>query len=176
MAPASRRPDSVNKGYSLAKARVYLARALALRCPVCGATPLFPALNQTRSLHDWFTPLDGCPRCGYPYDREPGYFLLSVWAINYGIAALLGLLLYFLFEWFFDWPVWTLIASVIGPVILFNILFVRHSKAIFIAWDHYFDPHEREGGNDDDGNQPRPTAPPPGRPPRKARHPADAGA
>jgi uncharacterized protein (DUF983 family) len=156
------------------KARAYFGRALRLRCPVCGQTPVFPALARTRTAHDWFTPLDGCPRCGYAYDREPGYFLLSIWAINYGIAALLGLVLYFLFEWFFDWPVWTLITAVITPVVLFNLLFARHAKAIFIAWDHFFDPHEREGG-DDGGNIPSAPPPAPQRPPRRARVPVDAG-
>lgn len=156
------------------KARGYFTRAMFLRCPVCGTTPIFPPLARTRSLNDWFTPLDGCPRCGYAYDREPGYFLLSVWAINYGVAALLGLALYLVFEWFYDWPVWTLIAAVVVPVVLFNILFARHSKSIFIAWDHLFDPHEREGG-DDGGNVPREDAPVPKHPPRRARLPVDAG-
>ena len=155
------------------KAREYFTRAMFLRCPVCGTTPIFPSLARTRSLDDWFTPLDGCPRCGYAYDREPGYFLLSVWAINYGVAALLGLVLYLVFEWFYDWPVWTLIAAVVAPVVVFNILFARHSKSIFIAWDHLFDPHEREGG-DDGGNVPQRDAPAP-RPPRRARLPVDAG-
>ena len=63
------------------------------------------------------------------------------------------MVLYASFEWFFDWPVWTLIASVVIPVVVFNLLFARHSKAIFVAWDHFFDPHEREGG-DDGGNKP----------------------
>ena len=156
------------------KAREYFSRALLLRCPVCGTKPIFPPLSRTRGMNDWFTPLDGCPRCGYAYDREPGYFLLSVWAINYGVAALLGLALYLAFEWFYDWPVWTLIAAVVVPVVIFNILFARHSKAFFIAWDHLFDPHEREGG-DDGGNVPRQTAPGPTRPPRRARLPVDAG-
>jgi uncharacterized protein (DUF983 family) len=145
-----------------------------LQCPVCGRHPLFPPLSRTRTLHDWFTPLDGCPRCGYAYDREPGYFLLSIWAINYGIAALLGLVLYLAFEWFFDWPVWTLIAAVVGPVVVFNLLFARHSKAIFIAWDHFFDPHER-GDGDDGGNRPAPPEPDPRTPSRRARIPVDAG-
>lgn len=156
------------------KARDYFWRAMRLRCPVCGTKPIFPPLARTRRLSDWLTPLDGCPRCGYAYDREPGYFLLSVWAINYGVAALLGLALYLAFEWFYDWPVWTLIASVVVPVVVFNILFARHSKAIFIAWDHLFDPHEREGGNDG-GN--RPAVPPtkPSGPPRPARRPVESG-
>ena len=156
------------------KARDYFTRAMRLRCPVCGSTPIFPPLARTRSLNDWFTPLDGCPRCGYAYDREPGYFLLSIWAINYGVAALLGLLLYLVFEWFYEWPVWNLIAAVVVPVVVFNILFARHSKSIFIAWDHLFDPHEREGG-DDGGNMPQRDAPAPTRPPRRARLPVDAG-
>ena len=156
------------------RARNYLARALRLVCPVGGRAPMFPAVARTRNLHDWFTPLDGCPRCGYAYDREPGYFLLSIWAINYGIAALLGLILYAAFEWFFDWPVWTLIGAVIAPVIFFNLLFARHSKAIFVAWDHFFDPHEREGG-DGGGNVPADPPPVPSQPPRRARVPVDAG-
>lgn len=160
--------------YNRDKAAAYLRRALALRCPVCGISPIFPALARTRSLHDWFTPLDGCPRCGYAYDREPGYFLLSIWAINYGMVSLFGLVLYGLFEWFFDWPVWTLIAAVVAPVVVLNVLFARHAKAIFIAWDHFFDPHEREGG-DDGGNQPRPDPPTPRRPSRRERLPAGLG-
>ena len=160
--------------YNRDKAAAYLRRALALRCPVCGISPIFPTLARTRSLHDWFTPLDGCPRCGYAYDREPGYFLLSIWAINYGMVSLFGLVLYGLFEWFFDWPVWTLIAAVVAPVVVLNILFARHAKAIFIAWDHFFDPHEREGG-DDGGNQPRPDPPTPRRPSRRERLPAGLG-
>ena len=160
--------------YNRDKAAAYLRRALALRCPVCGISPIFPALARTRSLHDWFTPLDGCPRCGYAYDREPGYFLLSIWAINYGMVSLFGLVLYGLFEWFFDWPVWTLIAAVVAPVVVLNVLFARHAKAIFIAWDHFFDPHEREGG-DGGGNQPRPDPPTPRRPSRRERLPAGLG-
>ena len=166
--------SSVTSELSWTKARAYLSRALRLRCPVCGKSPMFPAVFRTRNLHDWFTPLDGCPRCGYAYDREPGYFLLSIWAINYGIAALFGLALYVAFEVFFDWPVWTLIVAVVVPVIFFNVLFARHSKAIFVAWDHFFDPHEREGG-DGGGNVPRDPPPTPQHPPRRARLPVDAG-
>ena len=71
-------------------------------------------------------------------------------------------------------PLWTLIGAVVAPVIFFNLLFARHSKSIFVAWDHFFDPHEREGG-DGDGNVPRDTPPAPQRPPGRARLPVDAG-
>ncbi len=140
---------------SFATAGKHLLRALQLRCPACGTKPMFIPWPRVRSLHDWFTPLDGCPRCGYAYEREPGYFLMSIWAINYGVASLIGLALYGLLEWFFDLPVWTLMASVLVPVLLFSLFFARHSKSFFLATDLFFDPHHKEGG-DDGGNKPPP--------------------
>ena len=45
------------------QAWLYFRRALRLRCPECGVSPVFVPWYRTRSLRDWFTPLDGCPRC-----------------------------------------------------------------------------------------------------------------
>ena len=136
----------------------YLWHALLLRCPVCGEKPIFVRWYKVRRPRDWFTPLDGCSRCGYPYEREPGYFLMSIWAINYGFGSIIGLILYAVLEWQFELPVWQLIAAVLIPVFLFSIFFARHSKSLFLAFDLYFDPHRREGG-DDGGN--KPPIPPP---------------
>ena len=137
----------------------YFYRALLLRCPTCGKSPIFIPLKQTRSLRNWFAPLDGCPRCGYPYEREPGYFLLATWAGSYGSGSILGLALYFFLDWKFNLPIWDLLMLVLIPVIIFNILFARHSKALFLAFDHFFDPHERE--SDDHGENRPPKAPAP---------------
>jgi uncharacterized protein (DUF983 family) len=136
----------------------YLWRSLLLRCPVCGKSPIFSSLSSTRSLRDWFSPLDGCPRCGYPYEREPGYFLASVWLINYGTGSVLGIIIYVIREFFFHPPIGELILSVIIPIFFFNLLFARHSKAFFIAIDHFYDPHERDPG-EDGGNLPKPERP-----------------
>lgn len=145
-------------GTGLKRALRYLGHALLLRCPVCGKSPIFPTLRSTRSLRDWFTPLDGCPRCGYPYEREPGYFLVSVWIINYGAGSVLGITIYVIRELFYHPPIGQLILSVIVPVFFFNLLFARHSKALFIALDHYYDPHEKDPG-EDGGNLPNPVKP-----------------
>jgi uncharacterized protein (DUF983 family) len=131
---------------------------MLLRCPVCGKTPIFTPVGRTRRLRDWFTPLDGCHRCGYPYEREPGYFLASVWMINYGAGSILGILIYLVLEFTLHPPIGTLLASVLTPIILFNLLFARHSKALFIALDHFYDPHEKDPG-DEGGNLPRPNPP-----------------
>jgi len=134
------------------KAAAYLWRATILRCPVCGKTPIFPPVHRVRRLSDWFTPLDGCPRCGYAFEREPGYFLMAIWAINYGCGSLLGILIYLILEIFYHPSLKMMLIAVLTPVVLFNFLFARHSKAYFIALDHLFDPHRRDGG-DDGGNQ-----------------------
>lgn len=119
---------------------------------------MFIPWYRVRRLRDWFTPLDGCPRCGYPYEREPGYFLMSIWALNYGVGSVVGLILYGTLEWFFDLPVWTLIIAVLSPTLIFSLFFARHSKSLFLAADLFFDPHEK-GGGDDGGN--KPPSPPP---------------
>ena len=142
----------------LKKALHYLGRAMLLRCPVCGKHPIFFPALRIRSLRDWFAPLDGCPRCGYPYEREPGYFLASVWMINYGAGSILGILIYLILEFTLHPPIGTLLAAVLTPIVLFNLLFARHSKALFIAIDHLSDPHEKDPG-DEGGNLPKPEAP-----------------
>ncbi len=114
---------------------------------------MFPRLLKIRRLSDYFAPLDGCPRCGYAYDREPGYFLMSIWAINYGAGSFLGIVIYLVMEFNFDFSLGTELAGVLIPVMLFNILFARHSKSYFIAFDHLCDPHRKEGG-DNGGNRP----------------------
>ena len=148
---------------NFATAGKHFSRAMRLRCPTCGTKPIFIPWYKERSLHDWFTPLDGCPRCGYAYEREPGYYLISIWAINYGFSSILGLLLYGLLEWFFDLPVWTLMAWVLVPVLVFSLLFARHSKSLFLACDLFFDPHHKEGG--EGGGNKLPSPPPDSRSP-----------
>jgi hypothetical protein len=118
-------------------------------------SPLFVPWRKVRSLFDWFRPLDGCPRCGYGYEREQGYFLLAIWGLNYGVVAGLGLAagLYIQHRWNPAWnsPRWLVLAFM--PVLSF--LLARHAKALFLAMDHYFDPHvtawrQSRGGDDDD--------------------------
>jgi uncharacterized protein (DUF983 family) len=136
-----------------------MANAARWKCPTCGERPLFIPWYKVRSLQDWFMPLDGCPRCGYPYEREPGYFLLSIFAINYGAGALLGLLIYLVLDFWLRFPIWLVLTLTIIPMPIFNFFFARHSKAFFLAFDLFFDPHS--GGDDDGGQRSDSPAPPP---------------
>ena len=147
----------------------YLWRATWWKCPVCGTRPIFVPWFQVRSLHAWFTPLDGCPRCGYAYDREPGYFLLAQWGIGYGVSAVVGILVYAYLQVFHsDWSLGKTLLAVGLPLPIIGVLFARHAKAYFLAIDHLADPYipaEDEDGNGDGGGgggggrPPVPTAP-----------------
>jgi predicted RNA-binding Zn-ribbon protein involved in translation (DUF1610 family) len=121
---------------------VFLRRAIQLRCPECGVSPMFVPLARTRSLHDWYQPLDGCPRCGYAYEREPGYFLLAIWGSQYGVVAGFGVTLGLILLsaglsltkvlWF-----------TCVPMFILAVAFIRHAKAIYLAVDHFIDPQRK---------------------------------
>ncbi|MDB5295711.1 MAG: hypothetical protein JWO31_1694 [Phycisphaerales bacterium] len=103
-------------------------------------SPVFRPLRRTRSLYDWFTPLDGCPRCGYAYEREDGYFLMAVWGVQYGVVALVGLGLGFGLLAATGSLVWSIVGAAV-PTAAVGLLFVRYAMAFYLALDHYFDPH-----------------------------------
>ena len=126
-------------------AKTMIRRALRLKCPECGISPIFMPIRRVRSLFDWFIPLDGCPRCGYAYEREDGYFLLATWGVNYGVIAGLGLAITFILDWAWDVPVkWQIAVIAFMPILSF--LFTRHAKSLFLALDHYCDPHLKPSG------------------------------
>jgi hypothetical protein len=111
-------------------------------------------MKKVRSLFDWFTPLDGCPRCGYAYEREQGYFLLAIWGLNYGLIALVGVLVGLLIQHRYHPGVWSAWWLVLAPMPFASFLFARHAKSLFLAMDHYFDPHLKPAGSSSQGAHP----------------------
>lgn len=151
------------------QAFAYLGRAALLRCPVCGTRPIFLPVRRVRNFDDWFSPLDGCPRCGYAYEREAGYFLLAIFGFNFGFAVFVGIAVFVYLAEFHemnDISTWQLIACTVLPIPLINLLIARHAKALFIALDHFVDPHVHNfddgSDSDDDDGTPLVPAPPAG--------------
>src|SRR5438874_13498336 len=70
----------------------FFRRGLRLRCPECGQARIFKPWRATRSLDDWFRPLDGCPNCEFRYEPEEGYFLVATWVMNYAVVVGFGFL------------------------------------------------------------------------------------
>ena len=133
--------NPVPHSHSAPSVWTFIKRGLYWKCPECGISPVFPKLKDVSSLWDWFTPLDGCPRCGYAYQREGGYFLLSIWGLNYGVVAGLGLAVGLLLQHWYHPPLWSPIWLVLLFMPVLSFLLARHAKSLFLAMDHYFDPH-----------------------------------
>jgi hypothetical protein len=56
-------------------------------------------------------------------------------------------------------PIWLVLTVTVIPMPIFNLWFARHSKALFLAFDLFFDPHR---GEDNGGDQRvEPSSPPP---------------
>jgi uncharacterized protein (DUF983 family) len=61
-----------------------LTRGLTRRCARCGSGHLYPT---------WFRLVGRCPRCGYLFDREEGFFL-GAFLINFAVTeASLGVVI-----------------------------------------------------------------------------------
>lgn len=116
-----------------------LARALLARCPVCGSKGIWQSFGQT---------VDHCPRCGYRYDREEGYWVGAL-IVNMAFVLVLFFAV-FVGGMVVTWPdvPWTglLVATVLtmglGPVVLY-----RQSKTVWVWLDqrvHPYDPEERQ--------------------------------
>ena len=138
---AEAKPPSPAPPAERPRAWTYIGRAMRMRCPECGRQPIFVPVRRVRSLFDWFYPLDGCPQCGYAYEREQGYFLLAIWGVNYGLIAGGGMLIGMLLLSYTHVRMWVILVWLACLMPVASFLFARHAKALYLAMDHYFDPH-----------------------------------
>jgi uncharacterized protein (DUF983 family) len=118
-----------------------LVRGLCLRCPRCGARSLF---------RTWFTMHERCTGCNLRFEREQGYFLGAMY-INYGVTVGLALIGSFALEYWRRPSLTQQLVLWIGFCSLVPVLFWRHSRGLWLAFDYIFDPaeDERPGDNND---------------------------
>src|SRR5262245_29393201 len=122
----------------------YFQRAIRLRCPTCGISPVFLPLSRVENLTDWFETLEGCLRCGYVYPREPGYFLLALWVINFWIVAIFGVIEVLALHHLFALSTPAMMFITLISMWILSILTARHTKTLFLALDHYVHPYSQE--------------------------------
>lgn len=106
-----------------------LARSLRLRCPRCGRGRLFEG---------WFRMARGCPECGLKFDREPGYFLGSIY-FNYGVTAVIVTASYVVGSFVYQVPDNVLLAVLGTFCFLFPLWFFRYARALWMGLDELFD-------------------------------------
>jgi hypothetical protein len=79
-----------------------------------------------------------CPHCGFRFEREPGYFLGSIY-INYGLTALITTIAYISLR--FGWRVEPrgLAFGLLTFCIVFPTFFFRYARALWLALDLRFE-------------------------------------
>jgi uncharacterized protein (DUF983 family) len=106
-----------------------IIRALRLKCPRCGQAPMFTGL---------FRMIDRCSNCGLKFEREPGYFLGSIY-INYGITALLLTVVWITLRFGYGIESRWLVFGLAAFLVVFQIFFFRYARALWLALDCQFD-------------------------------------
>ena len=91
----------------------------------------------------WFKMHDDCSHCDVTFEREPGFFLGSVY-INNAFTALTMTSMYIpalILEWAANNQlIWYAFAyTIITPILLF-----RHVRSLWLGFDQLFDPQQRE--------------------------------
>lgn len=110
-------------------ASILIFRALRLRCPRCGETKMFKGLFR---MHE------SCAHCGLKYEREPGYFLGSIY-INYGVTAFLLTAGWIALRYGFGFEARSLLIPFAACLVVFQTLFFRYARALWLAMDCRFD-------------------------------------
>ena len=80
-----------------------------------------------------------CPHCGLHYEREPGFFLGSIY-FNYGLTALLVAIVYPVLLFNQILPEARLLLGAFCFVVIFPMLFFRHARALWLGFDQWYDP------------------------------------
>lgn len=98
-----------------------------------------------------------CPECGLKFEREPGYFLGSIY-INYGLTALITTITWIVLHLGYGIEARPLAIALLAFCVVFGIFFFRYARALWLALDCRFeddrffernlsvpgDPHERK--------------------------------
>jgi uncharacterized protein (DUF983 family) len=117
----------------LARFFLLVGRALLLRCPFCGRGRLF---------RGWFAMHKSCEACGKSFEREPGFFLGSIY-FNYGLTALIVAIAYPVLLFYYELPETPLLIIAGAFTVLFPMLFFRHARSLWLGFDQFADPREQ---------------------------------
>jgi hypothetical protein len=86
-----------------------------------------------------------CPHCGVKFEREPGFFLGSIY-INYGLTALIVSIAYPVLLFRFHLPKTQLLAGALAFVVVFPVLLFPWARSLWLGFDQWHDPREGERG------------------------------
>ena len=101
-------------------------RALRLRCPRCGRSPLYDG---------WFRMHERCAACGLRYEREQGYFVGAIY-INYAVTVLVAAGTVLVLDWTFGLTLAAQLAIGITLGALVPVVFFRYARSLWLSLDY----------------------------------------
>lgn len=104
-----------------------------------------------------------CPHCGQRFEREPGFFLGSIY-INYGLTSLIVAIAYPLLLFNGIVAETPLLVGALAFVVLFPLLLFPWARSLWLGFDQWRDPREGEQGGGE--KRPASTQPPASAQPR----------
>jgi len=112
------------------RATAIALRAVSLRCPRCGQTPLF---------RGWFSMARECALCGLVFERAQGYFVGAIY-INYAVSSVIAVGGFFVLWAWFDLPTRWQFAIWVPFLIVFPLWFFRYSRSLWLAIEYLVNP------------------------------------
>jgi len=86
-----------------------------------------------------------CSECGAKLEREPGFYLGSIY-FNYGLTALIIAVVYPLLLFNRVASNDALLIGALAFCVVFPIWFFRYARALWLGFDQFVDPREGENG------------------------------
>jgi hypothetical protein len=86
-----------------------------------------------------------CPHCGLRFEREPGFFLGSIY-INYGLTSLIVAIAYPILLFNGIVAETPLLAGSLAFVVVFPLLLFPWARSLWLGFDQWRDPREAEQG------------------------------
>jgi uncharacterized protein (DUF983 family) len=117
-----------------------LGRTARLRCPACGVGPLFRGP---------FTMHRQCGHCGLSFEREPGFYLGSIY-VNYGVTVIGTGLLYASMVLGLGTSHRAAFTAALVVAVVLPVVFFRHARAWLFAMDHSVNRHQSAADLADD--------------------------
>lgn len=124
----------MNADHAVPHQRLFrVSDVLRLRCPRCHRGKLFSS---------WFDMHPRCEQCSLQFQREPGFYLGSIY-FNYGVASLLGIGAYFALAFAGGLPAKLALAICVVLATTFPLWFFRYARSLFLTIDYFINPISR---------------------------------
>ena len=75
------------------------------------------------------------------FEREQGYFVGAIY-VNYAATVGIAVPGFFILDALAQWPIERQLALWIPFAVIFPLIFFHHSRSLWLAFDHFFNPTE----------------------------------